>query len=270
MSKDIIIMPSVGKRPWARKCFLTFRLYAEKCGVESFMYTRFPDAIDFPLGDLPNSPGRKNKHAYALKSYVAWEYLSKGYDRVLVCDDTCLFHPAAPNIFAIVPPGSMAFTRTGSSHAKESFTFIRNFVAKGGGIDVHYDASGYCNSGVVLYDKNSIHAFSPQEIVSNKDLLFSKFPHQTLLYYLVAKHNLSFHVLDKKFNKMPGAQMGLSEASRRNIVQSELYKNQIFYICHVSGAYNHRARLIGKLSDWFLDSWRENSSCEAHITNRVQ
>src|SRR5688500_8199958 len=129
MNQKAIVIVSIGDRPWRNAAAETFERYAYSHGLELHIETALPADFDFP--QLSDHPGRKNKLAYACKSYFAWKHLGQ-YARILVVDDTCCIRPSAPDIFATVPAGLRGYTPTNPEHAEASFKVIRHLVTSRG------------------------------------------------------------------------------------------------------------------------------------------
>lgn len=125
MSTKLIVMPSLGYRPWVSFAAETFQYYANFCDADFVLETNGRDLLnDLSVScQLSDTPGRPNKEAYAFKSIVAHKWLQQ-YDRVLVVDDTCVAMPTAPNIFVNTPFGGVAGKTTGVGHAVLSFAAI--------------------------------------------------------------------------------------------------------------------------------------------------
>lgn len=254
--KKIILMLSIGDRPWAKSSFETFQRYADRYGADAKLITEdtYQDQLD--LGTFELKRGRDNKRAYALKSFLPWLYMENGYDRVVMVDDSCSVHPFARSIFEEVPKGHIGWTGTSTKHARISFQEIAEFQEKKGEELIYFDEKKYANSGVVLYDIESKDAFSPDNIVAAKHLLYNRFPHQTLLYYLAVKGNAKIYRMPKEFNSMPA--VFLDRAERNTMTSAKKYLDfQKQSITHFSGIYRSRNLLIEETSSYFLDLWRE-------------
>lgn len=240
--KLAIVMPSIGDRPWAASAAKTFTAYAHSCGADFFTETTVPDCFSLP--SLPDR-GRKNKIAYASKTYFAWEYLHK-YDRVLVVDDTCCVRAGAANIFDAVPFGHCGFTTTSTEHAERSFRKIRALISERGLPEIKYDPAQYMNSGVMVYDKTMMNALSPERIIDAAGLLLARHPHQTLSYYLLQSHSIPCHVLSNEFNQLPA--MHLPKEKRIAIRNVRPHFDPLVQIHHVTSYYVHRERIVKDLA----------------------
>jgi hypothetical protein len=256
--KNAIVMLSIGRRPWASAAFATFERYAERVGSDAIFVTEPPSILDFDIGDMTKKPGRTNKSAYALKSFIPWSLMQNdGFDRILMVDDTCVIHPYAGNIFDDVPNGKVGYTKTTGAHARTSFDYISN--SKFVNDEINFNEDFYGNSGVVLYDKSSISAFSPTEIVEHKDLLYCTFPHQTLFYYLLQKHKVDTHILPKKYNLAPA--LNIPNEERRNLLDiSEHISLDTNFIMHFTGAYRNREELIKQTAGIYIDLWNKEAA----------
>ena len=252
--KRAIVMLSVGNRGWARKSSATFARYAAVVGADMHLITEFPSATEFPFPALPDSPGRKMKLAYACKAYFAWKFLEiEGYDRVAVVDDTCCVRAGAPDIFEAVPRGACGYTGTSGSHAELSFDVIKKFVKKHGLPDVDYETRLYMNSGVMVYDSSFKDALHKDKICEAADLLFAKYPNQTLTYYLLRRAEVPMTRISKSFNSIPA--MRLPKDSRRAITDISPFVTDATYIYHVTGAFKNRGAVVEQIADILLRTW---------------
>lgn len=248
--KLLVLMISIGDRAWAKKSFSTFQSYYKSHeNVALSLVTSYPQEYADNFPDLPKKPGRPNKKAYAFKSYAAWHAMEfGGYDKVLVVDDTCCLNQNSPNIFECVPQGYMGYTLTDKKHAADSFDFIKKENLSSGLV---FNAAFYANSGVVVYDKKFKNAFSLESILSAKELLFARYPHQTLLYYLMQKNNIDLVMLDKRFNSIPG--VSLPKEERRSLKSPDGLLEHIF-MSHITGAFRYREEMVNACADYYLES----------------
>lgn len=252
MSEFAIVMPSFGKRPWAQTSFKSFQDYANRHQMDAHLVTedRFED---LRIDEVDDTRGRKNKRAYALKSYLAWHFLTPseggpGYSKVLVVDDTCLVHPQAPSIFESHANATLTMTTTSKHHARRSHKHILRLAQKGYLPSVPLDPEPYGNTGVVLYDWSIRDVFSPSSLMRCQRLLEAAFPHQTTLYWLLQHHGIQLTTLEKSWNRTPAAQLS-SEAKRalRSIRQSNVDLDRS-RIMHVTSAFPHREELIRSIA----------------------
>lgn len=251
--KLAVVMMSLGDRPWARNAFGTFEVYASRYGIDAF-FIATDDAADLRYTEPIGASGRPNKRAYALKSYYAWRFLSHyGYDKVLMVDDTCVIHPESPNIFAEQPTAEVVFTTTSRHHAERSHRHIMS-TSLAGDVPPTVAQNRYANSGVVIYDKRALHAFAPDQIVGAGELLTAKYPHQTLLYYLVEKHALEVGLIPKKWNRLPG--LDLPRVSRSVLRSAREYVDvENNYLMHFTGGYKYRGELVEDLAEYYSHTW---------------
>lgn len=246
-----IIVPSIGVRSWRDDVVRLAQDYANRCGADLVVETEAPDMDAFPLPEMPDSPGRSHKRLYACKSYFAWKHLTGDYGKVLVIDDTCCISPDAPDIFARTPAGHVGYTTTGAADARRSFADIRRYVTRNGLPEIVYDEDLYMNSGVMVYDRAAAAALSPDAIVAARSLLTSRFPHQSLSYYLLRAADLPMHRLDKKFNVVPA--VGLDKEVRRDMTDIRAYVKPGVFIHHVTGMYRRRDLLIPQVCEVLED-----------------
>lgn len=252
LSEYAIIMPSFGERPWASTSFDSIRRYADRHGLDSHCVTddTFNDLV---LDDIRESRGRKNKRAYALKSYLAWKFLKPsedvpGYSKVLVVDDTCLANPTAPSIFEEYSSAFLAMTPTSRQHARRSHKHIKSLAAKGYLSSVPYDAKSYGNTGVVLYDWTVRHVFSPENLMRHQRLLEASFPHQTTLYWLQQTFEVPLTLLDKTWNSTPSAKLTRDQKRELQDIRESDVDPATKRIMHVTGAFANRKELVESIA----------------------
>ena len=248
--KKAVVMISLGVRPWLARTLPGVKAYAQRCGADFFLEDAEPSNEEFPLPDLRDSPGRPNKLAYAMKCYVPWKYLSRGYERVLILDDTCCVSPRAESLFDIVPSGETGIRPTSKEHAERSHKFIRKKARKHAVIDpVEFDLGYYLKSSVVLYDRSAMPALAPDQVIPAAPLLYASHPHQTLLFYLFLKWRPPVSQYPGHFNKIPG--FALSKQERFALVDIKPHLSSKISIYHITGGYQHREALIGQICDFF-------------------
>ena len=248
--KRAIVVVSIGDRPWLDASLSTIRPYAETCGADLVVERELPSVGLGRIPTMPDKPGRRNKAAYACKTYFAWQALSEGYDRVLMLDDTCCVAADAPSIFDATPKGHLGYTGTGVRHAEKSFAAIERLVRTGAMPAVPFDTRLYMNSAVLLYDKCHADALRPELINASASLLYSLYPHQTLTYYLSRLGRFEAFRLPKSFNSMPA--LHLRRWRRRYLWDVRPYLKDTEWIYHITGAYRFRERLIGQVADYML------------------
>lgn len=195
----IVGMISIGSRPWASGTATLARRYADRIGARFELLDRMPE---WSMPALADEPGRPNKKAYALKQWWPGQLLATPDTRLMLVDDSCVITAQCPDAFEVVPYGQCGYTSTSSAHAQQSFDSIRSFDP------VTEQAAHYMNSGVMLYDSTMTAAFDEARIVRARELLFARFPHQTLCYYMLKKARVPMFKMDKRFNTAnaePGA-----------------------------------------------------------------
>ena len=139
MERLAIITISIGNRPWSNYTIPSMEHYAGVCGADFFVERFPPLREELPLPELAPSPGRRNKIAYAAKSFFPWKYIELyGYDRVLVLDDTCCIRRNAESIFDLVPRGYCGDQENFAPPCPSIFSVYRfpgrSWNAQGGGI----------------------------------------------------------------------------------------------------------------------------------------
>ncbi len=252
MEKLAIITISIGHRPWANYTIPAMKHYARVCRADFFVERFPPSQEELPLPELPQKPGRRNKIAYAAKSFFPWKYMTQhGYDRILVLDDSCCVRRNAESLFDLVPRGYCGIKKTSPRHARTSFAcidaLVKNKTLQGVAYNDHY----YMNSGVMIYDRICAEAISPEKIVYAAPLLFCRYPHQTLAYYLFALGNVPLFFYPDSFNCLPA--MSLPSEQRANVKDIHPYLDDDVRIYHVTGKYKNRALIIRQICDYFLN-----------------
>lgn len=251
-SKHAIVMLSLGKRrTWRNHAFSTFARVAASWNVDAHLVTR-DDASEILTSDLARSPGRTHKRAYALKSYYAWRFLTEHkYSKVLMVDDTCVIHPRAENIFDLYRTAPVAFKATAPAHARESFDHIQKLTDEGRAEQVEFDERLYGNTGVVLYTRDVADVFNPGAINLARDMLYARFPHQTLFYYLHRKSKVPVELMEPRWNLTPGLELPAN--SRKQLMSASDYISlEKHAVMHFTGFYAHRANLVENLADHYL------------------
>jgi FkbM family methyltransferase len=256
-----IVMISIGNRPWSSLSSRTFEHYCAEVGADMHLVKQFPSPEDFPFPEMPDSPGRKHKLAYACKAYFAWKFMEiDGYDRVVVVDDTCCVRPGADNIFESVPSGVCGYTGTSGLHAEQSFNVIRAFLTKNKLDDIEYNTRYYMNSGVMLYDRSFKDCLHWKKICEAADLLYAKYPNQTLTYYLLRRGNVPMQRMSKSFNSIPA--MSLSKAGRSQVEDISDHLTDNIFIYHITGAFKKRGEIVSQLAGILLSRWDPSFTSE--------
>lgn len=251
MNTNAVVMLSIGdNRPWAKYAIESFRRLGPKWDADVHLVTK-DDARALNTSDLRRQPGRENKRPYALKTYYPWHFLTHHtYTKVLLVDDSCVVHPHSPNPFDIYRHSQIAVTRTASQHAKASFDHLDSLAQEGRLESVPRNTRAYGNTGVVLYDQSIADGITPSEIYEARDCLYSKYPHQTLFYYLHRKNNINVDTMEKRWNRVPG--LSLDKESRKNLKHAVPFANlEEFYIMHITGMYKNRGDLVQELSSHY-------------------
>jgi len=259
--KRAIVIVSIGDRPWLPSVAEIASHYADRCNADLILETEAPSQDEFVLPELPDSPGRPHKRLYACKSFYAWKHLAvSGYRKVLVLDDTCCINAHTPDIFKKIGPGQVGYTITGASDAQRSFDDIHRFQEAMGEPPVPADQDLYMNSGVLVYDHRMVDALAPHRIVAASELLMSRFPHQSLTYYLLRRAEVSMRKLEKKFNVVPA--VNLDKEVRRDMTDMLPHLSRDTYIYHITGMYRQRAQIIEQICEHLRPKWRDATTSE--------
>lgn len=265
--KKVIAMISIGDRPWSKKASETFKYYCERIGADFQVISNYPTKEEFPLPEMPDTPGRKHKLAYACKAYFAWDLLENGgYSRVVIVDDTCCVSPLAPDIFAAVPAGSCGFTGTSALHAEMSFDTIRAYVRARNLEDVPYLPGKYMNSGVMVYDKASKESLHKDRIIEAADLLYARYPNQTLTYYLLQRGAVPMARISKAFNSLPAS--GLPKSERKELTDVGQYLHDNIFIYHITGSFGNRQLIVEQIAEYMLTWWEDKDGANNSSARR--
>jgi len=252
MSDKAIVMISIGFRPWRKYTSSTFKRYCAQHGFDFHLVFDERELVGPRLTGIEEMKGRRNKHVYAGKTFLAWKYIKeKGYQRVAIVDDSCSIAPDCPDLFEVVPEGSLGGTRPPEYEAKESLGFIvqhRNIAML-----PELDAKDYVRSGILIYSQDIEPVIAPSEIEKNADLLNSPLPHQTLTYYLCKSQNYPIFVMDDAFLHLP--QPEYPHQQRR--LMKRVFTKQLYsgYIWAVSGVYRHRYLVVTDISFKLMYRW---------------
>jgi hypothetical protein len=243
MKNYAIIIISIGDRPWANSSIKTVEYFCEKNNCDLFVEKENPEELAI-LKNLKNV-GRKNKIAYATKAYVVEKFLSN-YKKIAVVDDTICINPHTPNFFKLVPENYIGYNKEPGKDSnltiENSFKIIKKYIPN----FKEFNKNFYMNSGFLIYDKNHKGIFTTKNIIENKNLLLSNFPHQTLTYFLLRKYKCKMFELDKKFHIVPGIEDPF--LNRKELKSIGNYFNKNDYVYHFTGTYRYRNLLISETS----------------------
>ena len=252
MSDKAIVMISVGLRPWRKYTSSTFKRYCVQHGFDFHLVLDEQELVGPRLTGTDEMKGRRNKHVYAGKAFLAWKYIKeKGYQRLAVVDDSCSIAPDCPDLFDMVPFGSLGGIRPPDYEAKESFDFIVQHRDQA--MLPEFDVKDYVRSGILIYSRDIEPVIAPSEIEKNADLLNSPLPHQTLTYYLCKSQKYSVFAMDKAFLCLP--QPDRPHQQRR--MMKKVHVKQLYsgYIWAVSGVYRHRYLVVTDISFKLMYRW---------------
>lgn len=249
--RPIVIMLSVGFRPWAPFAARTFRSY---CRAHGYAFTvvrdAHPDGLP-PLGSL-SPAGRRHKHIYAAKAYYAWYYLQQ-YPRVAIVDDSCCVHPNCPPLFDVVPEGALGGVKPNTPDADETIAYLQVHRP-----EIEWDpenTSDYVRSAVLIYSRDAMPVFTPENIVAASDLLNCPLPHQTLTYYLCKSHHYPIFPLKETYLRLPQPEaLGQDRRAMRCVSDRQLSDG---YLWAVSGVYRHRYLIVTDIALTCLRAWDE-------------
>jgi hypothetical protein len=203
-SKNLVLTISIGKsRNFLEITEKYMKQYAEKCEAD-FIILDNDSSVILLFNKIFNSLnlkcGRKNGgNSYFYKAYSMYHYLEK-YDKVLWLDDSCIVSPNTENLFNMINAGSVGGYAEGTNLNLKSWTNDFNFIKSLKHFEI--DTTKYLNSGIVLYTKELRHLFSLENILLNKKLFESSYPHQCYLNYILQSNNISIICIDEKYNNL--------------------------------------------------------------------
>jgi len=254
---NVIIMPCIGNRPWVKYTSENVKSYCNRHNIDFKIITEVSRELKEGLKNIKGT--RKNIESYAMKLYLVNQYADK-YDRIVILDDTCMFHTDAPNIFDEIEEdklGIYVYLEKTHSFQKEkikgSFEAhmnpIREFQRKRNEIPILEDIKKRFNGGIMVYNKSHKKVFSLKNILYASDLLKSLYPQQTLAYYLIQKYNIETQLMNVKWHYTPGEDKGLQLKQRRYLKNIKPYLKQDKYMIHFTSVSEYRYELIKQVKD---------------------
>ena len=248
-SRNLVLTMSLG----ADRNFLDItepymKQYADKYGADFIVL----DDDSYPILNYNKQLNRLNLkcgrnyggNSYYLKILLIHYYLEY-YDKILWLDDSCIVSPNTENIFDIVDDGSVGGCSIINDKAKpREFTFIKDRK----GFDIN--TTQYINSGIVIYTKKTRPLFSLENIILNKELLDSGYPHQCYLNYMLQSNGISIKCLDNKYNDMFLHYDYLK--IRNNLdthIDTEYIRIHDTSIFHITGWWTKRQEVLKNIAD---------------------
>jgi len=221
------------------------KAYAMKTGSD-FVALRDTDEL-IQTYKVTYPTGRENNSCCITKLLLIHHYLET-YDKVLWLDDTCVINAATPNVFDLVPDGSVAGVQEGGIPNMNSWKIDQNFfIAKH---KFTMDLTKYLNGGVLVWTKGVREHLSPALIEAHKDLFLSAYVEMAYLVYIIQTHKLPLVRLSDAYNKINfvGTLAPKDKITRSYDLKKELLKDDGVYIYHVTGFYTHRFELVHSLA----------------------
>lgn len=178
----------VSNSPWCEDyvaSIATIKHYCANHGLEFFLSTE---------------PKINWQHYYCERFYIC--ELLKKYDRVLYLDADIVITPKAPNIFDIVPTNCFgAFDENcgGIMDRNPMVEPLLHICPEWPKNDYGYR---FFNAGVMVVSKEHLFALENFLNPPNEPALWTHWPDQTYLNYLVSVANLPFHNITSNFNRM--------------------------------------------------------------------
>ena len=226
--KLAIVIVSIGNRPWLELTFPTVLAYAASVGAIPFLFDTLPTKSEFPIPDLPERPGRRNKLAYAMKLYLPAKLLGE-FDRVICMDDSCLITKETPDLFKILKKGHVAGVPEPGGYGREHcIKATLNTVDRHAGRLISGNAP-YFNGGLMIYDKSYLDLCSPERIIANRELLLCGFLDQAMNHFFFCSGGARTQTLPQEFNSI-----NIFEGERSSVcLLSDPLESA--YIYHVTG-----------------------------------
>jgi hypothetical protein len=249
-SRNLLLTMSLG----ADRNFLDItqpymKQYADKYGADFIVL----DDDSYPilnynkqLNKLNLKSGRNyGGNSYYLKILLIHYYLEY-YDKIMWLDDSCIVSPNTENIFDMVEDGSVGGCSIINDKAKPlDFTFIKDRKA----FDIN--TTQYINSGIVIYTKKTRTLFSLENIILNKELLESTYPHQCYLNYMLQSNGILIRCLDNKYNDIFLHYDYLK--IRNNLdthIDTEYIRIHDTSIFHITGCRTKRQEVLKQICVW--------------------
>jgi hypothetical protein len=148
----------------------------------------------------------------------------------------------------MVDDGSVGAYNEGSNLDLNSYKLDSTFIKDRK--DFEIDTRQYINSGIVIYTKKTRPLFSLQNIILNKELLESEYPHQCYLNYMLQSNSISIKCLDNKYNDMFLHYDYLK--IRNNLdthIDTEYIRTHDTSIFHITGWWTKRHEVLKNIAD---------------------
>jgi hypothetical protein len=186
-------------------------------------------------------------NSYYLKILLIHYYLEY-YDKIMWLDDSCIVSPNTENIFDMVEDGSIGAYNEGSNLDLNSYKSDSRFIKLRKGFQIN--TTQYINSGIVIYTKKTRPLFSLENIILNKELLESTYPHQCYLNYILQSNCILIKCLDNKYNDMFLHYDYLKNRNNSDThIDTEYIRTHDRSIFHITGWWKNRQEVLKNIAD---------------------
>jgi hypothetical protein len=246
MGKTLVLTESLGAgRHFLRFTEPSLRAYATKTGSDFVAHT---DHDELTLKyKVSYATGRENNTSCITKLLLIHHYLET-YEKVLWLDDTCVVKQATPNIFDLVPNGSIAGMQEGGIPFMNSWKIDLEFFRTTHAYTM--DLTTYINGGVLVWTQGVRKYISPTFIDNHRQLFLSAYVEMAYLAYIIQTEKLPLIRLTDAYNKMNfiGTLTSKDKLTRSYDLKKDVLKDDRVYIYHVTGFYKYRFELIHSLA----------------------
>ena len=188
---------------------------------------------------------------YVTKLLAIGRLLEVGYERVLWLDDSALVLPGCENLFRgkMTMGVDVAGFDESSRPTMRSYKVDREYLLNARNLSIP-ETEPYLNTGVLLVGQAMREPLQPMAIIQQIELMFSPYPTQCLLSYLLATMEPRPQVarLPERFNYM-----GVEAYDGRPNKTQEFSPERMNALCkqgivHLTGHYVNRMRLVPQLA----------------------
>lgn len=254
INKNLILTASFGKKRDLLKYNIeSMNKYAKKTNSDLIVLDdNHPVLNSYQFQDILKKVkiGRGNNKSYFCKIYFIYYYLND-YEKILWLDDTCYIRENCEDLFKLTSENSIGAYPEGKNKKLKSWENDQKVILKEKKFKI--DRNKYINSGIVVYTSIFRDILSPINILNNKNLITSKYPHQCILNYLIQKNNIKLVEFDEDYNKMF---LGFEYNSKfKNIKPDQIDETFLIKdtnkIIHITGFYLNREEIIKFISEFY-------------------
>lgn len=209
--------------------------------------------------------GRGNNPSYYYKIFFVHYYL-KYYEKVLWLDDTCYIKEDCEDLFKITKNGSIGAYPEGENSLLKSWRHDYKFIKNNKNFSIN--RFKYINSGIVVYTQKIRNILSSKNILDNKILIKSPYPHQSILNYLIQKNNIKITCFDEKYNRMflDFRYSNKNRNAKPKDIKISYLKDNSNKIFHITGYYKNRM----KISEHIYNSFKYGESINSEGKNQLK